>query len=931
MKNKFVVIDLETTGHLSDEGDRIIEVGIVVIQNEKIHTTYSTLVNPQKPIPTFISNLTGITDEDVTEAPTFDIVVDEIIHLFEDAYFIAHNVPFDLRFLNDEIKALNKKPLKNPILDTVELSRILYPQAEGYKLNQLASYLHIKHDEPHRALSDAYVTAKLFIKLKEKLEQLPYETIEQLLRLSENFHSNVSNLLVDQLKNRSFSSTQQANIVTLNGLAFRSHSMNDQNNEPYSESFGHLLDSVYESNGTMENTLTNYEKRQGQRDISETIFDSFQENKHALIEAGTGIGKSIAYLIPALYYAMINDERIVISTYTTQLQAQLLYEEIPLVKELLPFSVNVALLKGKHHYISLERFAWELANNTEHNYDIALTKAMILIWLTETETGDIDEIQLPQSGYFFFNQVCTKSEGTLDPTSVWFHHSFYQRAKMRARQAHLIITNHALLCTDLFNDFQFIPGYQLAVIDEAHHFEQAASRQSALVLDHITLQYTLNQIGTTNDHKWISKIYSTFPNIQQSLQKERWNQQLEQAKYDIDCLFEAISTYVMKKRSGDKGTSDIGRIQYRLDDQDNQNSVWSDIKEMADRVNFCLRELINTLQFIDIAIENEGTDANHYKEDLNNFIDLLQKFIEQIHHFFIDNETALNVKWIEVEGDGVVYLYCEAIDVSTYLAESFFHKKKSVILTSATLTMKNSFSHFIKRLGLSRNEIITKQFASPFDYDEQVQFLVPNDFPHIVHDHLDEFIYSTCEAIISLSEITKGRILVLFTSYDMLRKAYYLLKETMDTDKYMLIAQGISSGSRARLKKNFQTFSNAILLGTSSFWEGVDIPGEDLSCLFIVRLPFQPPTHPVYEAKANELKANGKNAFFELSLPDAVIRFKQGFGRLIRSQQDRGIVFICDARIVTARYGSFFIDSIPNVSVTYDSTYSLMKRAENWF
>lgn len=245
--------------------------------------------------------------------------------------------------------------------------------------------------------------------------------------------------------------------------------------------------------------------------------------------------------------------------------------------------------------------------------------------------------------------------------------------------------------------------------------------------------------------------------------------------------------------------------------------------------------------------------------------------------------------------------------------------------------MKNSFDYIQKRLGLITDRLITKKIASPFSYKNQVQLLVPNDFPDIKYGNIDDFIYATCEAILSLAEITEGRMLVLFTSYDMLKKSYTLLKETIDTGKYVLIGQGITSGSRSRLKKNFQTFDHAILLGTSSFWEGVDIPGDDLSCLVIVRLPFQPPNHPVFEAKSNLLKEAGKNAFMDLSLPNAVIKFKQGFGRLIRSSSDRGIVFICDARIIKTRYGKYFTDSIPDVPISFNSTQELLDKAEEWF
>ncbi|HLS06933.1 MAG TPA: helicase C-terminal domain-containing protein, partial [Bacillota bacterium] len=269
------------------------------------------------------------------------------------------------------------------------------------------------------------------------------------------------------------------------------------------------------------------------------------------------------------------------------------------------------------------------------------------------------------------------------------------------------------------------------------------------------------------------------------------------------------------------------------------------------------------------------------------------------------------------------------IEGATRLSESFFDQKKSIILTSATLTVRQSFSFIKKKLGLMKETCQTYHLPSPFPFSEQVQLLVPNDFPHI-NEQAEEFIYATCEAIISLAKITEGRMLVLFTSYDMLKSAHQILQETLNINKYTLIAQGISSGSRSRLKRSFQTYENAILLGTSSFWEGIDIPGEDLTALMIVRLPFQPPNDPVYEAKATALQQEKKNPFFELALPNAVIRFKQGFGRLIRSVNDRGIVFICDSRIVTAKYGHFFIRSIPEVPLTYDSTSTLIKTVNEW-
>src|SRR5699024_9719531 len=464
---------------------------------------------------------------------------------------------------------------------------------------------------------------------------------------------------------------------------------------------------------------------------------------------------------------------------------------------------------------------------------------------------------------------------------------------------------HALLCTDMFNDYSFIPSYQKVIIDEAHHLEDTASRHYGLKLDYVNIIYTLNQIGGTKENGWLQNIIQGQPTLKDNTPFEAWDSIFSDKKYEIDQLFRLLFQYVIKQQKNDKSVSDIGRIQYRFEPVE-ENEDWSVIKEMVNRLTFLLRDLINLLT----QIKQQDTLNKNEEDELFSYIEELQGFIDSLEHLFILEDTIEHVKWIEIEASGAknaAYLYSEPTDISNILYSDFFEVKKSVILTSATLTMRNSFSFIENRLGIPTERLIKEKISSPFSYENQVQMLIPNDFPDIKYGNMDEYIYSVSEAILSLAKITNGRMLVLFTSYDMLRKTYYLLKETMGTNEYVLIGQGISSGSRARLKKNFQTFEKAILLGTNSFWEGVDIPGEDLSSLVIARLPFQPPNHPIYEAKANLLKRKGKSPFFELSLPNAVLRFKQGFGRLIRSTHDRRIVFICDARIINARYGKFFL------------------------
>lgn len=928
--DRYVVFDLETTGHAAQQGDRIIEVGMVIIENDQITDTFTTLLNPHQDIPPFISQLTGVTNEDVADAPVFNDVAKKMSDLMKNSYLIAHNIEFDLGFLNAELKEIGLPTLNNAVLDTVELSRILFPQAPGYKLGQLAEFLQLQHQDPHRALSDAYVTAELFLMLKQKITRLPYETIHHLLTLEPMFKSHLQEILTRQEESLAFSPTDKQTYVTFRGLAFKKRTGSAASKEEPRMSYGEFLDTIYEANGLLAQTIPHYEKRPGQRHMSEHIYDAFQSGQNALIEAETGTGKSLGYLLPTIYEAVKTGKRLVISTYTIQLQSQLLEEEIPLIKKILPFSFNTALLKGKRHYLSLEKFVRELESKQHDNYDIVLTKAIILIWLTETETGDIDEITLPSSGYYFYNKVLTDIESAVDPSSPWFKYSYYQKARETAQKADIVVTNHALLCTDMFNDYSFIPSYEKVIIDEAHHLEDTASHHYGLKLDYVNIIYTLNQLGRMDEDGWFHRLITRHPIIKNYLSVKQWNTMLDDTRYEMDQLFRLLFQYVIEQKKNEKSLSDVGRVQYRFEHHQEEPKVWSSIIEMVHRVTFFLRDLIHFLSQINQQDILDKIDT----DELLIFIDDFQEFIDSFEHLFIEEETMEHVKWLEIEASGAknaVYLYSEPTDISGILSDNFFDVKKSVILTSATLTMRQSFSFIEKRLGIPAEGLIKEKIVSPFSYDEQVQLLIPNDFPDIKYGKMDDYIYSVSEAILSLARITNGRMLVLFTSYDMLRKTYYLLKETMTSNEYRLIAQGISSGSRTKLKKNFQSFDKAILLGTSSFWEGVDIPGEDLSSLVIARLPFQPPNHPTYEAKSKIIKSEGKSPFFELALPNAVLKFKQGFGRLIRSTEDRGIVFICDARIIKARYGSFFTQSIPDVPITVDTTKALINKAEKWF
>jgi len=926
----FAIVDLETTGNAKE--DRIIEIGIVITKETgSVIKEFSSLIYPDRGIPPFITSLTGIEEEDVLDAPFFSEIIDEVYHLIKDSYIVAHNIEFDLGFLNGEFKRCGYEPLHNPFIDTVELARILIPTSPTFKLGQLAELLGMGHDRPHRALSDAQVTRDLLIYLLNRMSRLPERTLFHLLKVEDKLKSELRPFITKIRDDKRYSLEKEEGYTLIHGIPVKKSSHPQAENSSQLPPFSEWVEEAYEDEEGMKKVIKHYESRAGQRDMTELVYESLEKSKHALIEAGAGTGKSIAYLLASLYYAIQNGQRILVTTHTTSLQQQLLEEEIPSLEHLFKRPIRAVLYKGRSHYISLIHFSYELEQSRQDNYDIALTKAIILVWLTETATGDVDEIQLPSNGRQFWHKVSAEqSTKTVDLDLG--EDSFYQWAQEKASHADLLITNHALFCMDLVSEEPRLPAYDRAIIDEAHHLEPVASRYFGIRMNYKELQRQLSQFSDmfkkSTYRQWV---------FRESFYKEAKKCQatVDEAKEELNQLSKYIFQSIKRENKGDRKKSDVGRIQYALK-MGESSGFQSTAREMSLRFTALLFKLITGMDHMREQMRLAASMAEDYSlpiliTRLDRQIELCHQIRKQLTDYF-DSDTEELVKWIEIEGEGAnnsIYLFSEPLNIADLLREELFHKKESVVLTSATLSTDGSFSYMKELLGIDQEDLLESIIPSPYSYDRQVQVMVPNDFPDIKRNP-EEYIDAISEAIYSIAEVTKGRMLVLFTSYDMLRKTYSLLKEIIDPEEFMIFAQGVSSGSRDRLKKNFQSFEQSILLGTSSFWEGVDIPGEDLSCLVMVRLPFQPPDQPVQSNRDVQMKESGRNSFMERSLPQAIIRFKQGFGRLIRSSTDRGVVFICDQRLMEARYGKYFLNSIPEVPVSYRSTRELINQMEQW-
>lgn len=935
MCNKYVVVDLETTGNSPKKGDKIIQFAACVVEDGKITAQYSSFVNPQVSIPPFIEELTGISEEQVKTAPLFSEIAPKILTMLEGAYFVAHNVLFDLSFLQEELTNAGYDGFYGSVLDTVELARILLPTADSYKLGELANREGLAHDRPHQADSDAYATAELLIMFINRLLTLPRVTILQLLKLSRALKSDIALLIEDLLLEKDKKVEELPHDLHIyRGIALRKNPdeyRDIKNEEQRNNTYPGRAE---EKEALFMKAFPNYERRNGQFQMMDAIFSAFSDKVHALIEAGTGVGKSLAYLLPSAFFAKEKNEKIVISTYTIQLQQQLLLHDIPICEKMLPFEIKAVLLKGRNNYLSLARFEQSL-NEEDNNYDTLLTKMQILVWLLETENGDYDELHLSSGGMRFWEKI-SHDDVSLERNQSWLNHDFYLRAKNKAHQADIIITNHSLLLTDMVSKSSIMPRYHYCIIDEGHHFEKEACKHFGEAIDYFSIRVLLNQFGQLDQ----MQLYHQLDKLLKSKSGEQHaetphpfeiSQLYEDLVWEMDEFFK--TTIAFAKKNTRKRT--FQRITCRLS-QNKNSTAWKGMMESGTRFSFLLKDLLDYLdKTVSILSMKESINTEKEKkilQDVSSFAMEIEHYRNKLKDLIIDPCEDC-VVWIETDDRSAhnsTSIYSQPVTISERLKEQFFSRKRSVIFTSATLSIKNSFSFILRELGLDPEHCRLQQIPSPFQYEKQVQLIIPDDLPEINTVSQTEYVSAISEGIISIAEATKGRMLILFTSHEMLKQTHELIKESGFLQDYVIIAQGITSGSRSRLTRNFRQFDKAILLGTSSFWEGVDIPGEDLSCLIIVRLPFSHPNDPFTEAKCELITKNGGNPFSEYSLPEAIIRFKQGFGRLIRTNNDRGLVFVFDRRITTTSYGRAFLQSIPSVPVKQMSINDAVDFIQSW-
>ncbi|PHA03581.1 ATP-dependent helicase DinG [Bacillus pseudomycoides] len=929
MSKRYVVVDLETTGNAWKDGkDKITQIAAVVVEDGEILEIFSSFVNPERDIPPFITELTGIDETLVKKAPLFRDVAPMIIELLQGAYFVAHNVHFDWNFLQEELRQAGFLEVTCQKIDTVELAHILLPTADSYKLRDLAKRYGFDHDQPHRADSDAMVTAEIFLQLLSKMESLPLVTLQSLYELSDMFQSNIGDIMSACILNKMIHGTNDAEKYDIHrniALCKRNYAL--QIGEEKITDFSSFLTEAMQR---LAEVMPFFEKRDGQQLMINEVYEALRDSRFSLIEAGTGTGKTLAYLLPSIFYAKEKEQPVVISTQTVQLQQQILAKEIPLLKKILPFPFEVAMLKGRKHYLCLHKFEHALGEVDNH-YDDALTKAKILVWLLDTESGDRDELNIPAGGKLLWERICSDAHGPNSMRSAWFSRCFYQRAKNKALFADVVITNHTLLFQDFVSEESLLASCEHIIFDEAHHLEETASRALGEQFSCMYFQLILSRFGTLETSDVLAKVYDMMKQSQIAVRStfQMISRTLKEIKFDADELFQMLRTFIFQKTKQEHAPGNMP-LMYRYDVKTERGKLWRSIVELTDRFVHQLGILLTLLEKQGEMLQKQNEWEMHMiTGEFVHLIEVLSKMTHSLRKLIL--EDTGHVTWMETETKGTIHstiLYAQPVDISDLFADQFLTRKRSVIFTSATLTVNDTFDYIEEELGLVDFTPNTLTIPSPFHYEEQVKLMVSTDVPHIKHVTEEVYVRAVSEHIMKIAKATNGRMLVLFTSYEMLKQTFEVLKKEEALEEFLLLTQSVHNRSRSRMIRKFQEFEKSILLGTSSFWEGIDIPGEALSCLVIVRLPFTSPHQPMMQAKSERLKEKGEDSFTKIALPQAILRFKQGFGRLIRTTTDTGTVFVLDRRLTSSFYGKRFVQSIPSIPLYEGPLEDLIEKME---
>lgn len=699
---------------------------------------------------------------------------------------------------------------------------------------------------------------------------------------------------------------------------------------------------LFQSGGLLSQKIVNFEFRPEQKKMAEYVMQALQKGEFLLVEAGTGTGKTWAYLVPAILWAKENNKRVIISTYTKNLQSQLFESDLPALLQALKLNLSVAFLKGKENYLCLLRLQRkteeQLAlSGLEQSGDAQLIQ-LLLTWSRETDTGDLNECDSSDFiSHPLRRAVNVENHFCLNQDCIFFSRCFYFKARQQAQEAQLVVVNHFLFFSDIATGHSLLGEYDAVIFDEAQNVEEVAARYFGAELDFWSIKQITDRLWSERPTpSGLLKMLSIHiaPAVNSPRQKNWWKRELSKTQGKITFVNSVASGFF--QQIADSVPVEEGKALFSTRVRFYKESQWltsvagqgKELLSASKQLSESLGRLAKALSEVDIEsvprafefiaeLETRGTELRQ---------------VESLVADFLSARDEKEVYWVELSPRNSlsVTFHRQPLEVKEQLKTQLYDRIYSVIFSSATLTVDRDFEYIKDQLGLTLTEkerIVAHQVGTSFKFAQQVKAIVPV----FVGSPLEPgYLDRVAELLTETVRRFRLKTLALFTAYSHLGEVYKRLQENLRTSPTTVLGQLID-GTPEQVLERFRQAERVILLGVAALWEGIDLPGKELELLFICRLPFAVPTDPVTSARIEQLEKKGLEPFANFSLPDAVLKFKQGFGRLIRTQHDQGIFVILDNRVVKKSYGRFFVEALPvDLEISADRA-SFLEIVSSWF
>lgn len=889
VKKNYAVVDIETTG-TDPKTDRIIQFGCVLIEDGKIVTHFSTDINPDQNIPAQIQTLTGITNQRIRTAPYFEDVAQTITNLLSDTIFVAHNIHFDYPFLSNELQRCGMPALTIPGIDTVELAQVFMPTSLSFRLKDLAEELHLVHENPHQADSDADVTAQLLLHLETKIKELPLITLEKIIDTADQMAFQTKDYLKKCLAEmQDDPKPLSEDLVIIHGLALKKKRV-----ALFSENY--FGTRAYPRSRKAKEKIYHGELdfRKEQARLMNLVFDFFnkKETQNVLVEAATGIGKTLGYLLPMSFLAT-PEKPIVISTVSLLLQEQILTHDLPLINRLLDQPLQAVVMKSSRHYLDLDRFYQSFEKKSEQK-QYTFYQMAVLVWLTQTETGDFDELNMTSLKHAFWQEVSHLGLPTLNSNSPFYRADFIRHRQEKLAQSNLVITNHAYLAQEDQRKVPQLPKSPYLIIDEAHHLNRILEKVN-------TQQFNLLAIQRTFNHLFENKQFSIWQSL---VKKDQQTQRTLEIFQDVlQELNEDLTDFYQIFKDEYPTEADERLVTKEMIDQLSLAG-----EQVLQRINRLYQDAL-TLgeQLQKYFLRYKETFYIKEQAEWSDLQALLDSLVQQQIAFdtFTEKWDARYIHWFNAKRKT---FQVQDLEASLISQTKWYKRYQQILYLGGTLKIGSDRNYFAKRWGIP--DAALKIISSPYDYAEQARLYLPTNSISIQSTSPDQYANYVAGVVHKIAENQKRPILVLFTSHDILNRVYQRVRVPLLNQGREVLAQGIG-GSREKLLKRFLLSNDALLFGADSFWEGIDLPGEVLQILIVTRLPFENPQRLQVKARNDFLAAEGINPFFQEAVPHAALRLRQALGRLIRSEKDKGVMLLLDQRFLTAKYGEKLRKALP--------------------